>query len=136
MLIKFIEDAVELIDAVKGASERSEKALALLRGSGFFVNRDALLGRCFVETPLGNVYEPKPEDRTVVYTNDETLLHYAVYADGEFKLEFKFKGYDGFIPASKLHPNLRRVNNLTIMYQKRIFHDDFEEYREGLPKAD
>lgn len=64
-----------------------------------------------------------------VYTDDETMLHYAQW-DEEHKC-FKVmimdeKSNPDFVPLSVRHPNLRYVNNLVTMQQKGLFDYDPE----------
>ena len=112
MKVRFIVDSSDYLKVLSG--RESENFVVLRRDNGFFVNRD------FIK-------EHKHDDITI-YTDDETILNYAPFVDGKYNIEFKFPEWGEFIPLSKLHPNIREVNNLTIMYQKEIFHKDFQEY--------
>ena len=125
MLIRFIVDSS---DFLKVLSDREhEDFIVLRRDNGFFKNSRALKEH-FTAYDNGLFYEIPLNDNTIIYTDDETMLNYAPYINGEYQIEFKFPECGEFIPIMKLHPNLRRENDLTAMFHKGIFHDDFNEY--------
>lgn len=124
MLIRFIVDSSDFIKVLSG--RENEDFIVLRRDNGFFKNREAINLHC-LKVDEG-MYEADEYDDTIIYTDDETMLNYASYVNGEYQIEFKFSECDEFIPIMKLHPNLRRENDLTAMFQKGIFHADFDEY--------
>ena len=104
----------------------------LFRQNGFLHNRFCL-----------KLYKTENPDVTI-YTDDETMLHYAEYDHDihSFKVDMLFPDYKIsdeeylWIPLKDLHPNLREVNNLVTMFQKGIFDDDFEDYIKGVNKGE
>lgn len=124
MLIRFIVDSSDFIKVLSG--RENEDFIVLRRDNGFFKNREVIRAHC-IEVAEG-MYEADEDDGVVIYTDDETMLNYAPYVSGDYIIEFKFPECDEFISIMKLHPNLRRENDLTAMFQKGIFHADFDEY--------
>ena len=124
MLIRFIVDSSDFLKVLSG--RENEDFIVLRRDDGFFKNREAI--RAHGIKISENQYKVDFNDNVVIYTDDETMLNYAPYINGEYQIEFKFPECNEFISIMKLHPNLRRENNLTTMFQKGIFHDDFNEY--------
>ena len=95
----------------------------LFRQNGFFHNRFCL-----------KLYKTENPD-VIIYTDDETMLHYAQYDHDihSFKVDILFSDWTNedkhvWVSLKDLHPNLREVNNLVTMFQKGIFDDDFEDY--------
>ncbi len=132
MLIRFIVDSSDFLKVLSGRED--ENFIVLRRDNGFFKNSEALKEH-FIQHDNGLSYEIPLNDNTIIYTDDETMLNYAPYVDNNYLIEFKFPECDDFIPIMKLHYNLRRANNLTTMFQKGIFHDDFAEYFYGAEKC-
>lgn len=115
MLIRFIVDSSDFLKVLSG--RENEDFIVLRRDNGFFKNREAIRAHCIKDT-----YE---DDDIIIYTDDETILNYAPYVSGDYLIEFKFPESDKFISIMKLHPSLRKENDLTKMFQTGIFRDDF-----------
>ena len=124
MLIRFIVDSSDFLKVLSG--RENEDFIVLRRDNGFFKNREAIMAHC-LKVDEG-MYEADEYDDIIIYTDDETMLNYAPYVSGDYLVEFKFPQCDEFISIMKLHPSLRRENNLTAMFQRGIFHADFDEY--------
>lgn len=124
MLIRFIVDSSDFLKVL--SKREHENFIVLRRYNGFFENREVI--RAHSIKVAEDMYEANEDDDIIIYTDDETMLNYAQYVSGDYLIEFKFPECDEFISIMKLHPNLRRENNLTAMFQKGIFHDDFNEY--------
>lgn len=102
------------------------EAIFLDRRSSYFYNKDCLLS-------TRKDFVSRDGRELVVYTNDEEMLHFAEYDKEKkaFKVEVCFSEEDGFVPLSKIYPNLRFMNNLTTMYHKEIFFDAYREWKKG-----
>ncbi len=102
----------------------SGEIIFLDRRSSYFFNKDYLLS-------ARKDFVSKDGKQLVVYTNDEEMLHFAEYDKEKkaFRVEVCFSEEDGFIPLSKIYPNLRFMNNLTTMYHKEIFFDAYREWK-------
>lgn len=126
MLVRFIVDSSDFLKVLSGREH--EYFTVLRRNNGFFKNREVM--RAHSVKVAEGMYEADPDDDIVIYTDDETMLNYAPYVSGDYMVEIKFPECDYFIPLRRIHPNLRRVNNLTIMFQKGIFHRDFSKWQQ------
>ena len=119
MLLRFIVDETDYkieFNKVLAFNMTGEYFLIIRRNNGFFRNREIML-------------EYASAKDIIIYTDDETMLNYASFdVDNKYNIEFKFPKCDKFIHITQLHPNLRRENDLTKMYQSKVFHDDFEEF--------
>lgn len=124
MLIRFIVDNSDFLKVLSG--RENEDFIVLRRDNGFFKNREAIKAH-LIKVAEG-MYEADEDDDIIIYTDDETMLNYAPYVSGDYLVEFKFPQCNEFISIMKLHSSLRRENNLTAMFQRGIFHDDFNEY--------
>lgn len=127
MLIRFIVDNSDFLKVLSG--REYEDFIVLRRDNGFFKNRGVI--RAHSIKVAEGIYKADEDDTAIIYTDDETMLNYAPYVSGDYLIEFKFPECNEFISIMTLHPNLRRENDLTAMYQKGIFHEDFADMCEG-----
>ena len=122
MRIKFVVNRSDFLRILSGREK--ENFVVLNRDNGFFQNRAAL--KDIIQEELNN-----PNYLVDVYTDDETLLAYAPYDEKErvYKVDILFEDLKDFIPLWLIHPNLRYENNLTEMYQRGIFFEDWLDYK-------
>lgn len=113
MLVRFIVDNSEFFDIIHD----KELGIIVRRREGFFKNKE--------------IIESNQSEDVIIYTDDETILNYVPFVDGKYQIEFKFPECDKFIHITQLHPNLRRENDLTAMFHKGIFHEDFADMCES-----
>lgn len=123
MLIKFINLGLDAPTKMHNLLSSNNNDKFLFRQNGFFHNRFYL-----------ELYKQQNPDVTI-YTDDETMLHYAQYDQDihSFKVDMLFLDWTNedehvWVSLKDLHPNLREVNNIVSMYHKGIFDDDFEDY--------